>query len=83
MKRWILAVLIALALAAVVVIAGLNQMKLDALQEPGEVETFLATAVKQYLPASKAYFSVPPSLAPASVTKQFRRTMAGTGRQGE
>ena len=46
MKRWILVVLIALALAAVVVIVGLTQIRLDALQEPGQVETFLATTSK-------------------------------------
>ena len=40
MKRWILAILIALALASTVVIVGLNQIRLDALQEPGQVETF-------------------------------------------
>jgi hypothetical protein len=49
MKRWILVVLIALALAAVVVIVGFNQIKLDALQEPGHLETFLATQVKHLL----------------------------------
>jgi mono/diheme cytochrome c family protein len=47
MKRWILAVVVVLALAAVIV--GLTQARLDALQEPGHVETFLATIVKQLL----------------------------------
>jgi hypothetical protein len=42
MKRWILAVL---ALAAVVVIVGLTELRL----EPGPVETFLATTVKHLL----------------------------------
>lgn len=45
MKRWILVVLIAFALAVAVVIVGLTQIRLDALQEPGHVETFLATLV--------------------------------------
>jgi mono/diheme cytochrome c family protein len=49
MKRWILVVLIALALGVVVVIVGLTQIKLDALQEPGHVETYLATLVKHLL----------------------------------
>jgi hypothetical protein len=49
MKRWILIGLIALALAAVVVIVGFNQIKLDALQEPGHLETILATQVKHLL----------------------------------
>jgi mono/diheme cytochrome c family protein len=61
MKRWILAILIALAaLAAVVLIAGLNQIRLDALQEPGEVETFLATAVKQFLVRRSSREGIPP-----------------------
>ena len=49
MKRWILVVLIALALAAVAVIVGFTQIKLEALEEPGQVETFLATRVKHLL----------------------------------
>jgi mono/diheme cytochrome c family protein len=60
MKRWILAILIAPALAAVVVIAGLNQIRLDALQEPGEVETFLATAVKQFMVRRSSREGIPP-----------------------
>ena len=49
MKRWILVVLIALALAAVVVIVGFTQIKLDALQEPGHLETVFATGAKHLL----------------------------------
>jgi mono/diheme cytochrome c family protein len=49
MKRWILLVLIALALAAVVVIVGFTQIKLDALQEPGHLETVVATQAKHLL----------------------------------
>jgi mono/diheme cytochrome c family protein len=60
MKRWILAILIALALAAVAVIVGLNQIRLDALQEPGKVETFLATVVKQFLVRRSSREGIPP-----------------------
>jgi mono/diheme cytochrome c family protein len=49
MKRWILVVLIALALAAVVVIVGFTQIKLDALQEPGHLETVFSTQAKHLL----------------------------------
>jgi mono/diheme cytochrome c family protein len=49
MKRWILVVLIALALAAAVVIGGFTQIKLDALQEPGHLETVFATQAKHLL----------------------------------
>ena len=49
MRRWILVILIGLALVVVVVIVGVTQIKQDALQEPGHVETFLATLVKHLL----------------------------------
>jgi mono/diheme cytochrome c family protein len=61
MKRWFLAILIALALAAVVVIVGLNQIRLDALQEPGQAETFLATVVKQLLVRRSSREGIPPA----------------------
>jgi mono/diheme cytochrome c family protein len=60
MKRWILVVLIALALAAVVVV-GFSQMKLDALQEPGNLETFLATQVKHLLVRWSSREGIPPA----------------------
>ena len=56
MKRWILAVL---ALAAVVVIVGLTELRLDALQEPGQVETFLATTVKHLLVRRSSRVGIP------------------------
>ena len=60
MKRWILVVLIALALAAVVVIVGFTQIKLDALQEPGHLETVLATRAKRILVHRSSRDSIPP-----------------------
>jgi mono/diheme cytochrome c family protein len=59
MKRWILAVLIALALATVVIM-GLTQIRIDALQEPGQVETFLATTVKHLLVRRSSREGIPP-----------------------
>jgi mono/diheme cytochrome c family protein len=61
MKRWILAILIALAFAATVVIVGLNQIRLDALQEPAQVETFLATVIKQFLVRRSSREGIPPA----------------------
>jgi len=49
MKRWILVVLIALALAGALLIVGLTQIKLDALQEPDHLETVLAMGAKHFL----------------------------------
>jgi mono/diheme cytochrome c family protein len=63
MKRWILVILIALALAVAVVIVGWNQIRLDALQEPGRVETFLATVVKQFLVSRSSREGIPPPLS--------------------
>ena len=61
MKRWILVVFIALALAALVVIVGFTQIKLDALQEPGPVETLLATQVKHLLVRRSSREGIPPA----------------------
>ena len=64
MKRWILVVLIALALATVVIV-GLTQIRLDAIQEPGRIETFLATLVKHLLVSRSSRDDIPP--APTNV----------------
>ena len=61
MKRWILVVLIALALAAVVVIVGFTQIKLDALQEPGHLETVFATQAKHLLVRWSSREGIPPA----------------------
>jgi mono/diheme cytochrome c family protein len=63
MKRWMLVVLIALALAAVVVIVGFTQIKLDALQEPGHLETVVATQAKHLLVRWNSREGIPPSPA--------------------
>ncbi len=61
MKRWMLVVLVALALAVVVLIVGLSQIRLDALQEPGHFETFLATLVKHLLVRRSSREGIPPA----------------------
>jgi cytochrome c553 len=60
MKRWILVVLIALVLATVVIM-GLTQIRLDAIQEPGRIETFLATLVKHLLVSRSSRDDIPPA----------------------
>jgi mono/diheme cytochrome c family protein len=69
MKRWILVVLIALLLA-VVAIVGLTQIRLDALQEPGHVETFLATLVKHLLISRSSGEDIPP--APTNLQESIK-----------
>jgi mono/diheme cytochrome c family protein len=49
MKRWILIGTIILVSGAAVVIGGVNQIQLGALQEPGHFETVLATRAKRIL----------------------------------
>lgn len=61
MKRWILIVLIALAFDAVVVFLGFTQIKLDALQEPGHLETVLATHAKHTLVRQNSREGIPPA----------------------
>jgi mono/diheme cytochrome c family protein len=49
MKRWTFTLLIVLGLGAVVAIVGFYQINIDALQEPGQIETILATRAKHLL----------------------------------
>jgi|SRR6476619_6094436 len=60
MKHWILAVLIALALAAGVIV-GFTQIRIDGLQEPGQIETFLATTAKHFLVERSSREGIPPA----------------------
>src|SRR5260370_38224984 len=61
MKRWMLVALISLTLAAVGVIIGFTQLKLDALQEPGHVETVLMTQAKHLLIHWSSREVIPPA----------------------
>jgi mono/diheme cytochrome c family protein len=60
-KRWVLIVLIVLGLGAVVVIVGFFQIKLDALQEPGHLETVLVTRAKHILVRQSSRDGIPPA----------------------
>jgi mono/diheme cytochrome c family protein len=68
MRRWILVALIVAALV-VVAIFGLAKIRLDALQEPGHVETFLATLAKHLLVRRSSREGIPPAPTnlPASI----------------
>jgi mono/diheme cytochrome c family protein len=75
MKRWILFVLAAVGLAAVVGIGGFTQITLDALQEPGRFETALATGAKRLLIgwSSREGIPPPPTNLGASVKEGHKR----------
>jgi mono/diheme cytochrome c family protein len=60
MKHWVLIVLIALVLGAVVIV-GFYQINVDALQEPGHLETVLATRAKRILVHRSSRDSIPPA----------------------
>jgi len=61
MKRWVLTIIIALGLGAVVVIVGFYQINIDALHEPGHLETVLATRAKHILVHRSSRNSIPPA----------------------
>ena len=54
-------VLIILAAGVVIVIVGFAQIKLDALHEPGSLETFLAARIKGILIARASHHGIPPA----------------------
>jgi len=56
-------VVIVLALAAGLLIAGFTQIRLDAIQEPGHLETFLATQAKRFLIRRSSRDGIPPAPA--------------------
>lgn len=60
-RRWMVVVLIAPALGAAVAILGFTQVKLDALQEPGPMETALATGAKRLLVRWSSREEIPPA----------------------
>src|SRR6202035_5231432 len=49
MKRWIYIILIVLGVGALVTIVGYYQIDIGAIQEPGHIETILATRAKHIL----------------------------------
>jgi mono/diheme cytochrome c family protein len=65
MKRRIVIGLIALSCGALVAIIGFTRIKLDALQEPGHLETVLATWAKHAIVRRSSRQGIPP--APASL----------------
>jgi mono/diheme cytochrome c family protein len=65
MKRWVLVIVIAIALAAVAMFVGLTQVRLDAIREPGYVETVFASQAKHLLIGWSSRKGIPP--APANL----------------
>ena len=78
MKRWILIVLIAFASGVVVVIAGFAEFNLAAIQEPGHLETVLATRAKHILVRRSSRDGIP--LAPTNLEASIEEgdTLFGT-----
>jgi mono/diheme cytochrome c family protein len=61
MKRWILITIAALLIGILLLIAGLAQIKIDALQEPGRLETGLASRAKHILIGWSSRTGIPPA----------------------
>src|SRR6201987_3051776 len=59
MKRWVRVTVIAVVLAAVAVIWGLTQVRLDAIQEPSYLETLFANQAKHLLIRWKSRKGIP------------------------
>jgi mono/diheme cytochrome c family protein len=78
MKRWILAAVLIVVLSGLVVIFAFTQFDLSALQEPGQVETFLATQAKRILiyKNSRSGIPLPPKDLQASLEQG--ETLYGT-----
>ena len=78
MKRWILAAVLIVVLSGLVVIFAITQFDLSALQEPGQVETFLATQAKRMLiyKNSRSGIPLPPKDLQASLEQG--ETLYGT-----
>lgn len=78
MKRWILTAVLIVVLSGLVVIFAFTQFDLSALQEPGQVETFLATQAKRILiyKNSRSGIPLPPKDLQASLEQG--ETLYGT-----
>ena len=78
MKRWILAAVLIVVLSGLVVIFVFTRFDLSALQEPGQVETFLATQAKRILiyKNSRSGIPLPPKDLQASLEQG--ETLYGT-----
>jgi mono/diheme cytochrome c family protein len=78
MHRWILVVLIVLALAVMVAIVGFTQIKLDALQEPGHLETVFATRAKHLLVRWSSRDGIPTAPTDLQASAEEGDTLYGT-----
>jgi mono/diheme cytochrome c family protein len=69
MKRWGLIILMVLGLGGVLVILGFYQINIDALHEPGHLETAIATRAKHILVHRSSRDGIPPGPTdlPASI----------------
>jgi mono/diheme cytochrome c family protein len=78
MRPRALVMLAALALVAVAVIAAISQIKLDAISEPGPIETFLATQAKHVLIGWYSGNGIPPGPTDLQASIKEGDTLYGT-----
>jgi mono/diheme cytochrome c family protein len=77
MRPWVVLIIVLLA-GAVVLILAFTQVELDAIQKPGRVETFLATAVKRILIYRSSRSGIPAPPADVQGSAKEGETTFGT-----
>jgi mono/diheme cytochrome c family protein len=77
MRPWVVLIIV-LLVGAVVLIVAFTQVKLDAIQKPGRVETFLATAVKRILIYKSSRSGIPSPPADLQASAKEGDTIFGT-----
>jgi mono/diheme cytochrome c family protein len=78
MRPRALVLLAALALVAVAVIAAISQIKIDAISEPGPIESFLATQAKHVLVGWYSRNGIPPRPTDLQASIKEGDTLYGT-----
>ena len=78
MRLRVIIVVIIIAAGIAAVILGLTQIKIDALHDPGPVETFLATSLKRILIARSSSQGIPPAPTDLATSVKEGETVYGT-----
>jgi mono/diheme cytochrome c family protein len=78
MRLRVIIVLAIVVVGAVAAVVGFNRAKLDALHEPGSVETFLATNIKKILIARSSGQGIPPAPTDLKASIKEGETVYGT-----
>jgi len=78
MRLRVIIVLSIIAIGAAAVVVGFTHVELDALHEPGPLETALATNIKNILIARSSRYGIPPAPADLKASVKEGETVYGT-----